>query len=249
MPARLPMAQRSRLAVLYTPLRYALLVRGRRTDLSGWVGESLTWARDNTLKAVFLAAFGLMVYAGVKAVDVFFPVWGESLNTQHADLRREIASNEKLEEILSRLKVEYKASRAALLRFHDGSKDISKMAFYFLSLGNIVGAATDIASLKDVPASTFTPILPTLVKGGIWFNWTRTIPDSPIKELMMRRGTRAVLFAPMPDLDHNLIGVLMLEWLSENDIPQVTDKMKADLAANAIQISGYFSLPQLRDKR
>jgi hypothetical protein len=33
----------------------------------------------------------------------------------------------------------------------------------------------------------------------------------------------------MPDLDHNLIGLLSLEWLSEPDVPVITDKMKVEV--------------------
>lgn len=211
--------------------------------------EAFKWVRENLIKAIIISVFALFIYAGYRVIDSWIPALATNYMNQHADLKREIASNEKLDEILARIRKEYNTSRAALLRFHDGSRDISRMSFYFLSVGNIVGVATDISSIKDIPASTFTPVLPDLIRGGIWFNWTTDLPDGPLKDLLIKRGTRAVLYAPMPDLDHNLIGVLMLEWLSDNDVKPVSERMKADLAANAILISGYFSLPQLNHNR
>ncbi len=212
-----------------------------------WVVEILVWARNHLAKAVVLGSFALIIYAGYRAVDEFIPEWASTYKTQHADLKRAIASYQKLDEILNRLQKEYNGSRAALFRFHDSSKDLSRMAFYFLSVANIVGVATEPAQLKDIPASTFSTILPSMIKSEIWFGWTKSIPNSPIKDLLIRRGTRAILVAPMKDLDKNLIGILWIEWLSENDIPRITEEMKASLTANATLISGYFSLGQLKD--
>ena len=194
-----------------------------------------------------MAFFGLVIYAGYRAIDLFLPAWANAFASQHSDMKRAIASYAKLDEVLARLGKDYHASRSILFRFHDASRDASQMAFYFVTMANAVGVAIDQEKLKDLPASTFVSVLPTLVKGGIYFSWTKDMPDSPLKELQVSRGTRAVLYAPMPDLDHNLIGILSLEWLSESDVSVITDEMKADLTAKATLISGYFSLPQLKD--
>ena len=213
----------------------------------GWITEFATWARDNLLRAAFMALVALTAYAGYRAIDIFFPVFASSYASQHADLARAIASYAKLDAILDRLKTEYHASRAVLFRFHDSSKDASQMAFYFVSVANIVGAATDQESIRDLPASTYTPVLAALVKKQVWFAWQKELPDGPLKDLLVKRGDRAVLYAPMPDLDGNLIGILSLEWLSEPDVPAITEAMKQSLTANATLISGYFSLTQLKD--
>ncbi len=211
------------------------------------IWEFLIWSRDNLLRAVSLAVVGLIAYAGYQAINNFFPIFASSYSSQHADLTRAIASYAKLDAILNRLKTEYHASRAVLFRFHDSSKDASQMAFYFVSVANIVGAAADQESIRDLPASTYTPVLATLVKKQIWFAWQKELPDGPLKDLLAKRGDQAVLYAPMPDLDGNLIGILSLEWLSAPDVPQITDDMKASLQSNATLISGYFSLAQLKD--
>lgn len=213
-----------------------------------WWAETLTWARDNLLRAVAMGLMVLGLYGAYRMIDVFVPLFATDYSTEHADLRRAVESYAKLDTILTRIRLETKSARAALFRFHDSSTDASKMAFYFVSVANIVGVAPDQDSIKDLPASTFTQVLPTLFKDQFWFSWTKDVPDSPLKELLTKRGDRAVMYAPMKDLDDNPIGMLSVEWLSELDVPNINDKIKADLEANATLISGYFSLRRIKDK-
>ncbi len=86
-----------------------------------------------------------------------------------------------------------------------------------------------------------------MIKNQIWFAKIKDIPQGPLKDMLVKRGDRAVLYAPMNDLDENLIGMLEIEWLSENDVPVITEPIKNSIKTNATLISGYFSLTELKD--
>jgi hypothetical protein len=213
----------------------------------GGLAEILTWVGTNIVKSLVFIPVGLILYAAVLFVNAWIPGYVGTMTSQHADLSRAIESYAKLDTILETMRTKYHASRAALYRFHDSSKDASQMAFYFVSVASIVGESTDAPGLKDINAATFRPVLDVIVKRNIWFHVRRDVPQGPFKDLIVKRGDQAALFVMMPDLDGHPIGMLSLEWLSAPDIPAMTDLMKGELTGSATLLSGYFSLAPIRD--
>lgn len=213
----------------------------------GWLPETLAWVGTNLLKSLIFIPAALILYALVLFMNAWIPTYVGAMTSQHGDLLRAVASYGKLDAILQTTMEEYHASRAALYRFHDSSKDASQMAFYFVSVASIVGEATDSEGLKDINASTFRPVLDVIVKGGVWFQVRKDVPQGPFKDLLVKRGDQAALFVMMADLEGHPIGMLSLEWLSTPDIPPLTDAMTGKLKGTAGLVSGYFSLAPVRD--
>ena len=211
------------------------------------IAELLVWVGTNLVKSLILIPVFLIIYAAVLFINAYVPGYVGTLTSQHADLGRAIASYAKLDAILEIEKTKYHASRAALFRFHDSSKDASQMAFYFVSVASIVGESTDTEGLQDLNASIFRPVLDVIVKGDIWFHVRKDVPQGPFKDFFVKRGDQAALFLIMDDLEGHPIGMLSLEWLSAPDAPPMTDAMKGDLKGTAALVSGYFSLAAIKD--
>jgi hypothetical protein len=126
------------------------------------------------------------------------------------------------------------------------------MAFFFVSIANMVaapGIAVDLPSITNLPASTFSPILPTIMNHKTYFAYIKDMEPGALRELEAKRGSRAVMYVPIDDLADNLIGFITVAWLSEEDIPNDAERtaMISALESDAIRISGYFNLSSLKD--
>lgn len=211
------------------------------------------WIRNNWITFLSVCVCLLAFYGVYQFIDGYAKPFGQAIATQHQDLKRAVASYTALDSILTKELQRYKGSRVGLFRFHDSEHDVSRMAFFFVSVANMVaapGIAVDLPSVTNLPASTFAPILPSLIAHKSYFSLVKNLEPGPLKELEIKRGSRAVLFIPIDDLGDNLIGFITIVWLSEEDIPNDAERasMITTLESDGIRISGYFNLSSIKDQ-
>jgi hypothetical protein len=86
-------------------------------------------------------------------------------------------------------------------------------------------------------------VLPKLLANKSVFLWTKDLPDNTLKEMMGHHGVKAALFVPVRDLSDRLIGMIIVSWISEGDIPadQTRSAMTTDLEEVANRVGAYFS--------
>lgn len=211
-----------------------------------------TWIRSN-LGSFALISMGLLaIYGGYEFIQGYAKPFGASLVTQHEELKRAVSSYTALDSIIQKPLVAFHASRVGLYRFHDSQKDLSRMAFFFCSIANIVaapGVEIDLPSVTNLPASTFAPVLPVLMEQKTILLVTKNMPNGALRELNGRRGIKEVLYVGINDLEDNLIGFLEVDWLSDEDVPLEADRAKMinSLEGDTKRISGYFSLGSIKD--
>jgi hypothetical protein len=229
---------------------------GLQLDLAT-VPTLYAWIRKNFLMFIGISVCLLALFGAYQFIMGFAKDFGTSIATQHEDLKRAVASYTALDTIIEKPLERFNASRVGLFRFHDSEQDISRMAFFFVSVANMVaapGVALDLPQVTNLPASTFASILPTLIEQQPMLLHVKTMvaPNTlALKELEVLRGARIVLFIPIDDLRDNMIGFLQVEWLSEEDLPSGDDQaaMIKSLTDDAARISGYFSLSPLSDDK
>ncbi|HWY33404.1 MAG TPA: hypothetical protein VNX68_02080 [Nitrosopumilaceae archaeon] len=212
-----------------------------------------TWIRNNILSFFFISAGLLALYGAYEFIQGYVRPFGASLVTQHEELKRAVSSFTALDNIIQKPLVAFKASRVGLYRFHDSQKDLSRMAFFFCSIANIVaapGVEIDLPAVTNLPAATFAPVLPSLVEQKTVFLITKDMSSGALKELDGKRGVKMALFVGINDLEDNLIGFLQVDWLAIEDVPTGAERetMINSLEGDTKRISGYFSLGSIKDK-
>jgi hypothetical protein len=210
------------------------------------VPSVFTWIRQNWITFISISFVGLILFATYQFIDGYAKPFGESIASEHNDLKRAVASYTALDSILTKDLIKYKGSRVGLFRLHDNERDVSHMAFFFVSVANMVaapGIAVDLPSITNLPAATYTPVLPSLINEKPIFTEVKSLEDGPLRELEDERGARAVLFVPIVDLQDDLIGFISIDWVSDEDVPTGPDRddMINSLDSDATRISGYFS--------
>lgn len=210
------------------------------------------WVRKNLLMVALITGGLLFSFFVYKLIDGFAQPYGLRLANQHAELRRAVASFSALDSILGRILIRTNASRVTLYRMHNGLNDLSHMSFFFASAGNVVatpGVTADLVDIINVPAVTFTPVLPKLIAMQPALILTESLPPGAMRELQIKRGIKVAIFVPVGDLDNNLIAFLTVDWLNLTDAPEgdKRDAMVQALHEDAVRIAGYFSLAPLKD--
>lgn len=218
----------------------------------GQIPTVFTWIRKNLFTTIMITVGGLIGFGTYEFLDGWARPFGNRVATQHEDLRRAVASYTALDDILNRDMTKFHASRAILYRLHDDEVDVSHMAFFFASAANVVavpGVTVDIIDLANIPAATFAPVLPGLIRAQPQIVTTDALPPGPLRELKIKRGVKIAAFIPVSDLDGNLIAFFVLEWLNPADMPTGDEQKNMQIALHddAARISGYFSLAPLHD--
>jgi hypothetical protein len=210
------------------------------------------WIRNNWITFVSVCVCLLAFYGVYQFIDGYAKPFGQAIATQHQDLKRAVASYTALDAILTKELQKYRGSRVGLFRFHDSEHDVTRTAFFFVSVANMVaapGVAVDLPSITNLPASTFAPILPDLISHKSFFSMVKDLEPGGLKELETKRGSKAILYVPIDDLSDNLIGFITIAWLSDEDVPGGPDReaMINSLESDSIRISGYFNLSSIND--
>lgn len=202
----------------------------------------LKWGRDNLLAAIgvmVLLALGLVLY---EMSTVVIPVITNEYLADRVQFKTAIASYAVLDQKLNDIRLKYNASRVGLMRFHDGSRDVSGAAFYFVTVATMVGVEVDLPSITDLNASIFSPVYANLTTNKPVCIDTSKLQDGPLKDLEKKRGAAFECFFPIFDLANNLAGFMIVSWLDTADVPVTKDlfAMEADIQQETAKLSGYF---------
>ena len=201
------------------------------------------WAYKNIWMAILVCLLGCFLYGGYSFVGGYASKFGESFAGNYSRFKLSIASYTVIDTLLHNYLIEYNASRISIGRFHNSVKDIADNAMFFVTFESSIaspGVTLDF-NYKDIPATTYSMVLPSLLDTKPLMLWTKDLPDVPLKELLVQNGTKAALFVPIRDLNDRLIGMITVSWINTSDIPKVQGSMDTALGQAAIRIGAYLS--------
>lgn len=204
------------------------------------------FARHNLITSIVLVIFLLFGYLGYQFLGGYASTLGQSFAHEYGYFQRSVASYAAVDNILREYLDKFSASRVAITRFHDSVRDPANNPIFFVTAETIVtapGVTADINQLKEMPAITFAPVMQQIMSNHSVFVWTKDLPNGPLRELLDRRGDRASLYVPLHDLTDHIVGLMMVSWLSEHDVPNADARTKIanDLQTVADRLGVYFS--------
>lgn len=208
------------------------------------VSRNIDWAR----KHIWLALFSLMSiaigYACYSFIGGYATKFGESYASEFAQFRQSVASYTVIDTFLHAYMTRYHASRIAIARFHDNVRDTGNNHIFYADVENSI-AQPGIAIIDpfNVPANVFSNILPSLMDGKGMFIHIQDLPENVLKQHLFSRGSKAEIFVPIEDLSDHLVGMIMLDWIDDRDVP--TPEQAQDIILNmkdvANRIGAYYS--------
>lgn len=204
------------------------------------------FARHNLVTSIVMVIFLLFGYLGYQFLGGYASTLGESFAHEYGYFQRSVASYTVVDNILREYLDKFGASRVAIARFHDSVRDPANNPIFFVTAETIVTAAgvtADISQMKEMPAITLAPVMEQIMANHTVFLWTRDVPSGPLRELLDHRGDRASLYVPLHDLGDHIVGVLLVSWLSEREVPSADKRAKVtrDLQMVADRLGVYFS--------
>ena len=152
---------------------------------------------------------------------------------------RTLASYTVIDLTLHRFLVQYDVSRIGIAKFHRGRNN--EFVATFNSMTASPGVSDDTSELQYIPAATLALVLPPLSHGEPIFIWTRDVPNSELKGLVVKRGVKALLHVPVMDHSQRLIGMITASWLDEGRVPDAAqrDQMAIELGYVGKRIVPY----------
>lgn len=204
------------------------------------------FAKHNVVTSVVFVIFLFFGYFGYQFLGGYAATLGQSFAHEYGYFQRSVASYTVVDNILREYLDKFSASRVAIARFHDSVRDPADNPIFFVTAETIVtspGVTADINQLKEMPAITFSPVMQQIMTNHAVFLWTKDVPSGPMRELLERRGDRASLYVPLHDLTDHIVGIMMVSWLSEREVPNadLRNKVTIDLQRFADRLGVYFS--------
>lgn len=205
----------------------------------------LEWARKNVWTAIFISILAFFIYGSYSFVGGYASKFGESFAGSYNKFKLSIASYTVVDKLLEQYLISYNASRISVGRFHDSTRDLGNNELFFVTFESTIASpgVTLDTSFKDITATTYSAVLPSLLDDKPIFVRTQDLAQTPLKESFTLNGTKAALFIPIHDLAGRLIGMMMVSWLNEADIPKtgITASMTTDLNEVANRVGAYLS--------
>lgn len=206
----------------------------------------IDWAKKNIAASVFGIIVAAVMYAGYEFIGGYANKYGSSVAGEYASFKHSATNFTVIDIMLQKLLTQYHANRVSVARFHDNVKDVGDNRLFFVTFETIItspGVVGNMAELKDMSIMTFSAILPSMLNDKPLLVWQKDMADGSLKELMKKRGTQAALFVPIFDLDNHSVGMLVVDWLSENDVIKDADlaDMEKTLGSAAEKIGAYYS--------
>ena len=204
------------------------------------------FAKHNLVTSIVLMIFLFIGYLGYEFLGGYAATLGQSFAHEYGYFQRSVASYTVVDNILREYLDKFSASRVAIARFHDSVRDPANNPIFFVTAETIVtspGVTADINQLKEMPAITLAPIMQQIMSNHSAFLWTKDVPSGPMRELLDHRGDRASLYVPLHDLSDHIVGIMMVSWLSEHEVPSadVRNRVTLDLQTVADRLGVYFS--------
>ena len=142
---------------------------------------------------------------------------------------------EELDKYLQQILLETKASRVALVQYHNGGKGINHQSFLKMSMSNEqvqLGVKPIINSFKDQFRSSMSYFVKELNDYGYcYINDSEDIKELDVNlyELLLDRGIQAEYGLALHDADDNIMGFLLVEYTDKNNAePTIVEKVFRD---------------------
>jgi hypothetical protein len=131
-----------------------------------------------------------------------------------------------------------------LLTYHASSITIGRFHRDQIIFENTIAApGSKSDSFPDVvPVDVFSIILPQLLNGKPASVHTADLPDNALKKRLSRNGIKTAVFVPIQGPAHQMMGMVMLTWLNDADVPVPTAmaNLTRSIVNVADQIGTYF---------
>lgn len=186
------------------------------------VKEFVIWARKNAWTAVVVIVLSLLTSVGYAFVNGYASKFGERFANEYPTFRASVETYTVIDTLLQHLLIESRAARIVVSRFHDNVRDIGGGSVFYSTAETLVtgpGVAGNIDELRDVPASTFSTVLPLLLDHKSLLLHVSDMQTTAMRELYQKRGVHGILFVPIYDLSDRLIGMVSMDWMADADIP------------------------------
>lgn len=206
------------------------------------LGNFLEWVRKNPGLSSLFTLLAVVLFVAYEVISSLVPSLTTRYMSEHVEFKTAISGYAMLDNSLNRIRAAYNASRVGLYRFHNGSRDVNRVAYYFVSVATMVGISVDLKDLTDVNAAAYAPIYPNMVAGKAWCSYLKDVADGALKQLESARGTVFMCYVPIFDVDNNLAGLLGIFWTDSVTVPEpaLRANMTSALASEGERMSGYF---------
>lgn len=210
------------------------------------IREFWTWARSHAWAAAVVVVLSLMTSMGYAFVNGYATKFGERFANEYPTFRQSVETYTVIDTLLQHLLIESHAARIVVSRFHNSVRDIGGGSVFYVTGETIVtgpGVAGNIDELKDLPASTFSAVLPLLLDHKSLLMHINDAQNVAMRELYQKRGVKAILFVPVYDLSDRLIGMMSMDWMAEADVPSdgALNGIEQKLQTSADRIGAFLS--------
>lgn len=211
-----------------------------------YLPQLIEWIQKHIILSIVSLLVIIVLFTGYSFIGGYANALGISVGTEYSYFKRSVASYTVIDTMLQHYQVKFTASRVGIARFHDNVRDVANNSMFFVSYQSIIAAPGITANMDDVknlPASSFSPMLPKLLDNQSVLVMTKDLPNGALKELLAKRGDLATLYAPIYDLRERLVGFIAISWMYEGEIPKnITDPvLLKEISIVADRIGAYFS--------
>lgn len=185
-------------------------------EMVTFVKENFAPSLQTILLLLLIAIMVFGFYYGSKWVEKLLLNYPAGLYTVE-ETKESFEKDKVINAMLRDVIVDYKADRAKLIQFHNGTHSLGGVPFRYLSITHervATGVSSEILNYQQIPTSVMGEfITPLMAKNLVVIRDVNEIQEASFKQLMLQQGTTAKCMYPIFDPTGRFTAYLTIDYV------------------------------------